>query len=201
MNIPVPCVKYQAKTVFESSWGRRKRKKSSASWRNDGICYVSAFSMSRCLSSKHVSCICFTIHRLCVTVSEDMYLHKLSFEQLSCSCFSKSILDVEWPWCFLMTPWWFLGFENTHHEVRFSKMDSWLDSQTCFVPPSLLLAIVPIQHTCFFGLRRALKTNIWVFPKIVVPQNGWFIKEIPIKMDDLGVPLFSETPISRWHVF
>ncbi len=37
--------------------------------------------------------------------------------------------------------------------------------------------------------------HIWVFPKIVVPQNGWFIMEIPIKMDDLGVPLFLETPI------
>ena len=36
---------------------------------------------------------------------------------------------------------------------------------------------------------------IWVFPKIGVPQNVWFIMENPIKMDDLGLPLFSETSI------
>ena len=32
-----------------------------------------------------------------------------------------------------------------------------------------------------------LESTIWVFPKIGVPQNGWFIMGNPIKMDDFGV--------------
>ena len=34
----------------------------------------------------------------------------------------------------------------------------------------------------------------WVFPKIEIPQNGWFIVENPIKMDDLGYPYFWKHP-------
>ena len=31
------------------------------------------------------------------------------------------------------------------------------------------------------------------------PENGWLIIEHPLIMDNLGVPLFSDTPISATH--
>ena len=58
----------------------------------------------------------------------------------------------------------------------------------------VLLGVVAWQWTaatkaCFSRID-VYCTYIWGVPKIMVPQNGWFMMEHPIKMDDLGVPLF-----------
>ena len=56
-------------------------------------------------------------------------------------------------------------------------------------------------HTFVFNLpaNQSSISIIWGFPKIVVPQNGWFIMEHPIKMDDLGgkPTIFGKDPASK----
>ncbi len=50
---------------------------------------------------------------------------------------------------------------------------------------------------CYGNSAACRSRHIWVFPKIVVPQNGWFIMENPIKLGWFGgFPIiFGLTPI------
>ena len=53
----------------------------------------------------------------------------------------------------------------------------------------------------YWGDIPTSESKIWVFPKMVVLPK-WMVKimENPIKLDDLGVPLFLETNISTHRV-
>ena len=78
-----------------------------------------------------------------------------------------------------------------HGELGLSASLSW--KERLWTKPSWSMTSVPKKRAQPGRDPMFIKCYKWVFPKIRVPQNGWFIIENPIKMDDLGIPLFLET--------
>ena len=77
------------------------------------------------------------------------------------------------------------------------KIRSWMTLGRIF-PKSWLMSRrmkAPWVSGEMWVLNLQLGLRMWMFPRIGVPQNGWLIMETPVKMDDLGVPLFLETPM------
>ena len=86
-----------------------------------------------------------------------------------------------------MDPLWSAPLESSSCSFRAAAMDAASCSAKSLAPSRCASANVASDA------KRSGK--IWGVPSMGVPPNGWFIRENPIKANDLGEPQFQELSI------
>ena len=166
------------------------------------IVYLTNKDLNHCLHQLHLGFVCF--------LSSVAWTHLLLFGHvrlgiLGCLGWDALFLTIgDGAWNFVALS--FAMFHFSHEEIISTGLGIFLhpvNKNNCSLtmlksipliryPPTFLdVCVKPCMNKWLINLYQP----IWVFQKIVVPQNGLFIMENPIKMDDLGHPYFLETPI------